>query len=104
MGENAAQIAFKVLLRHLHDLILVMAEKSFDGVVADLRIRAHLHIGNRLNVEGSAAMGVGIAHLHNNRQQGHIHAPCRLQDRFHEGPATIGNHAIALRSLALIRA
>ena len=104
MSEHAAQIAFQVLLGHLHDLVLVMPEKSFDGVVADLRIRAHLHIGNRLNVQGSPAMGVGIAHFHNDRQQGHIHAPCRLQDRFHEGPTTIGNHSIALGSLALVRA
>ena len=49
-------------------------------------------------------MGVGIAHLYNDRQQRHIHAPCRLQDRFHEGPTTIGNHSIALGSLALVRA
>ena len=47
-------------------------------------------------------MGVSIVHLHNNRQQRHIHAPCCFQDRFHEGPATIGNHAIALGSLALV--
>ena len=99
LGQHAAQVALQVFFGHLHDLLRITAEKALDGVVPHLGIAAHLHIGDRLDVQRCAPLGVGVLHLHQHRQQRDIHAAGGFQDRLDESPAAVGYHPIALHSL-----
>ena len=99
LRQHTAEVALQILFGDLHDLLVITTEKSFDRVVTDLWISADFHIGDRLNIERSSALGVGVVHLNQHGQQGHVHAPGCFKNRFHKGATAIGNNAVALDAL-----
>ena len=100
-GEHAAEVALEGLAGGLHDLLAAAAEEALEGVVEQGLLAGDLDVGEALDVERDAALGVGVLDLDLDDHVGQVHAVDGLEQRDADRPAA-ADDAVAV-DLAVLR-
>src|SRR5690606_33732126 len=88
-GEHAAQGALERLARHPQDLLAAADEDALDGVADDRLGAGDLEVGDTLDVERDASLGVGALHPQVDDHVGEVHPVDPLEQRDADAAAAL---------------